>query len=107
MSCARRLRYVPTTFVAMTRAGETGGVLEDSLMRVADQLEKEDALRRQVKSAMVYPGVVLSFALIVLVGLVTFIVPVFVGVFKQFDEGELRVLAEYWERVVPGASGLT
>jgi type IV pilus assembly protein PilC len=71
-------------FVAMTRAGETGGVLEESLMRVADQLEKEDALRRQVKSAMVYPGVVMGFALCVLIGLVTFIVPVFVGVFKQF-----------------------
>ena len=50
-------------FVAMTRAGETGGVLEESLMRVADQLEKEDSLRRQIKSAMVYPGVVLTFAL--------------------------------------------
>src|SRR3954466_9814678 len=44
-------------YVAMTRAGETGGVLEDALMRVADQLEKEDSLRRQIKAAMVYPGV--------------------------------------------------
>src|SRR3954465_11232704 len=51
-------------FVAMTRAGETGGVLEDALMRVADQLEKEDSLRRQIKAAMVYPGVVLTFALL-------------------------------------------
>ena len=50
-------------FVAMTRAGETGGVLEESLIRVADQLENEDSLRRQIKSAMVYPGVVLTFAL--------------------------------------------
>ena len=50
-------------FVAMTRAGETGGVLEESLLRVADQLEKEDSLRRQVKSAMVYPCVVMTFAL--------------------------------------------
>src|SRR5881392_3413298 len=80
-------------FVAMTRAGETGGMLEDSLMRIADQLEKEDQLRRQVKSAMVYPGVVLSFALIVLVGLVTFIVPVFVGVFKQFG-GDLPTITK-------------
>ena len=46
-----------------SRAGETGGVLEESLMRVADQLEKDDALRRQVKSAMVYPTVVMTFAL--------------------------------------------
>jgi type IV pilus assembly protein PilC len=71
-------------FVAMTRAGETGGMLDASLMRVADQLEKEDALRRQIKSAMVYPAVVMSVAFAVLFALVTFIVPVFVNVFKQF-----------------------
>ena len=75
----------------MIRAGETGGVLEESLLRVADQLEKEDSLRRQIKSAMVYPTVVMTFARLVLVGLVTFLVPVFVGVFKQFG-GELPTI---------------
>src|ERR671931_1406804 len=63
-------------FVSMTRAGETGGMLDESLIRVADQLEKADSLRRQVKSAMTYPAVVLSFAGIVLIALVTFLVPV-------------------------------
>ena len=43
----------------MVRAGETGGVLDSALLRVADQLEKEDSLRRQVKSAMAYPTVVI------------------------------------------------
>jgi type IV pilus assembly protein PilC len=81
-------------FVAMTRAGETGGVLEESLDRVADQLEKEDSLRRQIKSAMVYPGVVLTFALVVLIALVTFLVPVFVGVFEQFD-GDLPTITKF------------
>jgi type IV pilus assembly protein PilC len=71
-------------FVAMVRAGEIGGVLEDSLMRIAGQLEKEDALHRQVRSAMVYPAVVLSVALLVMVVLVVYIVPVFAGVLKQF-----------------------
>jgi type IV pilus assembly protein PilC len=80
-------------YVAMTRAGETGGLLEDSLIRIADQLEKEDSLRRQIKSAMVYPGVVLTFALTVLIGLVTFLVPVFVGVFEQFG-GELPTITK-------------
>jgi type IV pilus assembly protein PilC len=81
-------------FVAMTRAGETGGMLEESLLRVADQLEKEDSLRRQIKSAMVYPGVIMSFALIVLIALVTFLVPVFVGVFKQFG-GDLPTITKF------------
>jgi type IV pilus assembly protein PilC len=43
-------------YVSMTRAGETGGMLESSLLRVAEQLEAEDSLRRQVKTAMVYPA---------------------------------------------------
>ena len=43
----------------MVRAGEMGGVLEASLDRIADQLEKDDELRRQVKGAMAYPIVVL------------------------------------------------
>ena len=80
-------------FVAMTRAGETGGVLESSMMRVADQLEKEDSLRRQVKSAMTYPIVVLTFAFGILIALVTFLVPVFVGVFKQFG-GDLPFITK-------------
>src|SRR5215210_998085 len=81
---ARHPKVFSPLFVAMTRAGETGGMLESSLLRIADQLEAEDSLRRQVKSAMMYPAVVLAFAFIVLVGLVVFIVPVFVGVFEQF-----------------------
>jgi type IV pilus assembly protein PilC len=80
-------------FVAMTRAGETGGMLESSLLRIASQLESEDSLRRQVKSAMMYPAVVLGFALCVLIGLVAFIVPVFVGVFEQFG-GELPAVTK-------------
>jgi type IV pilus assembly protein PilC len=80
-------------YVAMVRAGEAGGVLEESLERVADQLEKDDALRRQVKSAMAYPTVVLVFALCVLLGLIAFIVPVFVNVFKDFG-GELPMITK-------------
>ena len=81
-------------FVAMTRAGETGGMLDDALLRVADQLEKEDALRRQVKSAMVYPIVVIELRVCVLIALVAFLVPVFVGVFKQFG-GDLPAITKF------------
>jgi type IV pilus assembly protein PilC len=81
-------------FVAMIRSGETGGVLEDSLVRIADQLEKEDALRRQVRAAMVYPGVVVTFAMSVMIALVAFIVPVFAKIFEEFD-GELPGLTQF------------
>jgi type IV pilus assembly protein PilC len=81
-------------YVAMVRAGETGGILEDTLNRIANQLEADDSLRRQVKSAMMYPAVVLSFALLVLVALIAFIVPVFVGVFKDFG-GDLPAITQF------------
>src|SRR6202035_120122 len=58
-SMARHPKVFNPLFVAMTQAGETGGVLEDALMRVADQLQKDAALRRQIKSAMVYPTMVI------------------------------------------------
>jgi type IV pilus assembly protein PilC len=81
-------------YVAMVRAGEAGGVLESALDRTADQLEKDDSLRRQVKGAMMYPAVVLSFAGMVLIALIAFIVPVFVGVFKDFG-GELPTITKF------------
>jgi type IV pilus assembly protein PilC len=80
-------------FVAMVKAGETGGVLESSLERVANQLEKDASLRKQIRSAMVYPTLVITFALIVLLALVTFVIPVFVGVFKQVG-GELPMITQ-------------
>src|SRR5271157_3021710 len=92
-SMARHPKVFSPLFVAMARAGETGGVLEDSLMRVADQLQKDAALRRQIKSAMVYPTLVIIFAVAVMMALVAFLVPVFVGVFKQFG-GELPALTK-------------
>jgi type IV pilus assembly protein PilC len=80
-------------FVAMTQAGEMGGVLESALMRVADQLEKDASLRRQIRSAMVYPALVIIFAVGVMLALVAFLVPVFEGVFKQFG-GELPKITQ-------------
>src|SRR3954447_9549408 len=80
-------------YVAMVRAGETGGMLEGALLRTADQLEKDDSLRRQVKSAMIYPSVIISFALIVLLALVAFLVPIFASIFKEFG-GNLPAITQ-------------
>ena len=81
---ARHPKIFGDLYVSMVRAGELGGVLEECLMRTADQLEKDAALKRQVRAAMVYPSVVISFAVIVLLALVAFLIPVFENVFKQF-----------------------
>jgi type IV pilus assembly protein PilC len=71
---------------AMVRSGEQSGRLEDALDRIAFQVEKTDALRRQVKSALMYPALVFGFAVVVLLAIVTFIIPVFVGIFEQIGE---------------------
>jgi type IV pilus assembly protein PilC len=103
---ARHPKVFNPLFVAMTQAGEMGGVLEDSLVRVADQLQKDAALRRQVKGAMIYPALVATFAIGVMMALVAFLVPVFEGVFKEFG-GELpkltqvsvlmsKIVTQYW-----------
>ncbi len=92
-SMARHPKVFSPLFIAMTQAGETGGVLEDSLVRVADQLQKDAALRRQVKSAMIYPALVGTFAIGVMMALCAFLVPVFEGVFKEFG-GELPKLTQ-------------
>jgi type IV pilus assembly protein PilC len=113
---ARHPKIFSQLFVAMTQAGETGGVLEDSLVRVADQLQKDAALRRQVKSAMIYPALVATFAILVMMALVAFLVPVFEGVFKEFG-GELpkltqvsvlmsKAVTQYWWLIF-GGTGAT
>ena len=81
-------------YVAMVQAGETGGILDQTLVRVAEQLEKDAALRRQIKAAMVYPSLIGGFAFIVLFALVTFLVPVFEKIFNDFG-GELPTITKF------------
>src|SRR3984893_8118713 len=92
-SMARHPKVFSPLFVAMTQAGEMGGLLEDSLLRVADQLQKDASLRRQIRSAMIYPILVIVFAVGVMMALVAFLVPVFEGVFKQFG-GKLPAITQ-------------
>jgi type IV pilus assembly protein PilC len=79
----RRPQIFDTLFRAMVRSGENSGRLDDALERVAHQLEKMDALKRQVRSAMMYPAFIFSAALLIMLAVVAFIVPVFANVFKQ------------------------
>src|ERR687895_206857 len=81
-------------YVAMVQAGETGGILDMTLVRVATQVERDAALRRQIKAAMIYPSLIGGFALVVLVALVAFLVPVFEKVFKDFG-GELPAITKF------------
>jgi len=78
-------------YIAMVEAGEAAGVLDVVLDRVAIQIEKEEKIKRRVKGAMIYPSVVLTFATLVMCGLLMFLVPIFVKIFDQLN-GQLPTL---------------
>ncbi|GAH99580.1 unnamed protein product, partial [marine sediment metagenome] len=77
-------------FVNMVAAGETGGVLDLILSRIADFMEKAQKLKSRVKSAMVYPIIVLTAAFTILLLLMTFVIPKFKAVLGEMVEGELN-----------------
>ncbi|HET7870005.1 MAG TPA: type II secretion system F family protein [Actinomycetota bacterium] len=70
-------------YVAMVKAGETGGVLDNVLLRLADNIEKEVELRRKIKSAMTYPVVVVALVMLILSAMLLFVVPQFESIYAQ------------------------
>jgi type IV pilus assembly protein PilC len=76
-------RVFNNLFVGLVRAGEVGGVLEESMQRLSQFLEKDVELRRKVKAAMTYPCIVMFVALAIVLGLVTFILPTFMKLFTD------------------------
>jgi len=82
-------------YISMVRAGEIGGVLDDILLKIADLMEKDFALRQKIKSAMSYPSFVAVAALLMSIFMLTFILPQFVGVFATFG-GELPALTRFF-----------
>ncbi len=75
-------------YVSMVRAGELGGMLDDVLLRIASQLEREMEIRKKIKSAMTYPVAVLGLSLVLLAAMIIFVVPKFAAMFTELG-GEL------------------
>ncbi|HSG14206.1 MAG TPA: type II secretion system F family protein [Gaiellaceae bacterium] len=112
---ARHPRVFDRLYISMIEAGEAAGILDTTLDRVALQIEKEMKIRRRVKGAMVYPTVVLCFAILVLIGMLMFLVPVFQGIFSDLG-GDLPILTQmvvhasdlvrgYWFVLFPAMGG--
>jgi len=98
---AKYYRAFDRLFVNMVAAGETGGVLDLILARIADFKEKAIRLKGRVKSAMIYPCVVLSAAFLILLGLMKFVIPSFKTVLEEMVEGQLNPVTQ----TVLGISG--
>jgi len=69
----------------MVAAGEAGGVLDTILQRLADFMERAQRLKRKVVGAMIYPVCVISFAVLIVAGIMVVVVPKFKEIFKDFD----------------------
>src|SRR6201997_5388320 len=98
---ARHPKVFNELYVSMVQAGEASGLLDDVLDRVADQIEKETKIKRRVKGAMVYPTVVFTFATLVLIAMLMFIVPIFARIFTSLG-GQLPLLT----RIIVHASNI-
>jgi type IV pilus assembly protein PilC len=104
-------------YVNMVAAGEAGGILDTILLRLATFMEKNDALVRKVKGAMIYPGVIMSVAAIAISVLLIFVIPVFESMFgsvglalplaTRIVIGASRFLKGYWWAVGGGLFGLS
>ncbi|HVC86122.1 MAG TPA: type II secretion system F family protein [Gaiellaceae bacterium] len=88
---SRHPKVFTRLFVSMVEAGEAAGILDQVLDRMAFQIERETKLKRRVKSAMMYPTMVLVFATLVLTGMLLFLVPFFTKVFTTLG-GKLPTL---------------
>ena len=87
-SLAKHPKVFPPLMVNMIKAGEVGGFLDSVLLQIAENYEAEVKLRSKIKSAMTYPVVVFVIAILAVVGMLLFIVPVFAGMFEDLG-GEL------------------
>jgi type IV pilus assembly protein PilC len=93
-SMAKNPEVFDKLYISMVRAGEAGGILAEVLKRLADFLESRQKLETKVRSAMVYPTVVLMVAVLVFWAMLTFILPVFQGLFKNIG-GDLPAYTQF------------
>jgi type IV pilus assembly protein PilC len=84
-ACAKHPKAFDRLYCNMLKAGEAGGALEAILQRLADFKEKSQSLKRRIKSAMVYPIVVISVACIIVGFILYYIIPKFESIFKDFN----------------------
>ena len=91
---AKHDKVFPRLMVAMVRAGEAGGMIDQALEQIAASLEKDTALRGKIKGALTYPAIVLAFTFVMIAAVLIFIVPIFEQMFKNLG-GEMPAITQF------------
>jgi len=112
----RHPRCFPVFYVNMIRAGEVGGLLDEILKRLAELMEKQQRIRERVRGALMYPAFVMVAAVAILIILMAFVVPTFLGMFAELGSAlplPTRILVaactairQWWWLVLAGLVGL-
>jgi len=119
-SFADALRKYPkifsNLFVSLVKTGEVGGVLSKSLKQIAEYLDNERQIKRKVKSAFVYPKIVMGLCVVVVIFMVTFIVPRFMTIYSEMKVtlplptriilGVSKFVPKYWWLLLFGAGSI-
>jgi type IV pilus assembly protein PilC len=102
---AKHIKIFPPIFINMVKAGETGGVLDEVLNRLADHFENENALKGKIKSAMTYPVAMLGLVLVILTAMMVFVVPTFQQMFADMG-GTLPLPTQILVNISEGVRGM-
>ncbi len=106
-------KVFPRIYSSMVKSGEVGGVLDETLERLAQTLEAQVELRSQVKSAMMYPAAVFGLVIFIVIAMLLFVVPMFESMFADFGAqlplptrmlmGLSVIFTTYWYLAVGGS----
>ena len=109
-SLAKFPKLFTNLFISMIQAGETGGILDKIMLRLSEYLEKNDAIVRKIKGAMIYPAVVFTAAIACVVVLLIFVIPIFAAMFKEMKMelplptkivvGLSNIIMGYWWAII-------
>ncbi|KKQ75392.1 MAG: hypothetical protein US96_C0012G0021 [Candidatus Woesebacteria bacterium GW2011_GWB1_38_5b] len=85
VSMAKHKKVFSNTYVALIKAGETGGVLDKVMLRLADNLEKQHEFQSKVKGALIYPAIIVVGMIVVSIIMIIFVIPRMTELYTQFD----------------------
>ncbi len=112
----KRRGAFPELLINMVEAGEASGTLDNVMIRMADNFEKENKLRNKIRGAMIYPIVLMTLTIVVVIILLTFVLPTFIGLIEsaggklpgvtRFLLGISNVIQNYWYLIGGGTLAL-